>query len=387
MGSPATYTKSSATFRQDYHPEDTLPVNPETIVELAVEPLDVELHEPFGIAAGAQHVARNLLVRLVLEDGTLGIGEAAPFPAVSGETQTSSRAAVEAARARVVGQRVTRWREIARELAELAPEQPSARCAIECALLDASCRRAGVSLWRFFGGAERALVTDLTIPTGDVEHARASARKAVERGFDTLKLKIGGAALERDAERVRAIAEAAPLCRIVLDANASLTAGEAIELLRALSGLRERIALFEQPTRADDLDGLGRVNEQVRVAADESARSTADVERLVRERAAGVVNLKIMKTGVGEALDMLAAAQRAGLGLMIGGMVESELAMTFSACLAAGNGGFSFVDLDTPFFMKDSPFAGRWNAGPQIALDGIGPGHGLSCPEARLRSR
>jgi len=354
------------------------------VVELVAEPLEIELVEPFGIAGGAQALAKNLLVTIVLEDGTRGLGEAAPFPAVSGETQASCLRAVEASRPAVIGERASRWRHVAGALREPCADQASARCAIECALLDALCRRAGLSLWQFFGGAECELVTDLTIPTGDVEHARASARRAAARGFDTLKLKIGGGELGRDAERVRAIASEAPACRIVLDANASLVADQALELLRALSDLRERIALFEQPTAAGDLAGLQRIGEHVRVAADESARSAADVVRLARERAVSVVNVKIMKTGVAEALDMVAVARAGGLGLMIGGMVESELAMTFSACLAAGAGGFSFVDLDTPFFMRDSAFAGRWSAGPHLKLDGIGRGHGLELPRSAL---
>ena len=57
------------------------------IAELVVEPLDVVLREPFGIATGAQLVAEIALVTLVLDDGTAGLGEAAPFPAVNGETR------------------------------------------------------------------------------------------------------------------------------------------------------------------------------------------------------------------------------------------------------------------------------------------------------------
>jgi L-Ala-D/L-Glu epimerase len=115
----------------------------------------------------------------------------------------------------------------------------------------------------------------------------------------------------------------------------------------------------------------------VPIAADESARSAADVLRLAREGAAHVINIKLMKAGVTEALRMIAIAQAAGLGLMIGGMVESILAMTFSAHLAAGIGGFSFVDLDTPLFVAEHPFAGGFaQSGGALTL-GDAPGHGV----------
>ena len=41
-----------------------------------------------------------------------------------------------------------------------------------------------------------------------------------------------------------------------------------------------------------------------------------------------------------------------GMKLMIGGMMETSLAMTASAHLASGLGGFDYIDLDTPFFIK-----------------------------------
>ncbi len=76
---------------------------------------------------------------------------------------------------------------------------------------------------------------------------------------------------------------------------------------------------------------------------------------------------------------MIAAARGYSLGLMIGGMVETELAMTVSACLAAGVGGFGFVDLDTPLFMKHSPAVGGWEqSGPKIRVSHIRAGHGVA---------
>lgn len=350
------------------------------ITALRAEPVSVPLTEPFGIATGVQLVAENVLCTLVLDDGTEGLGEAAPFPAVSGETRAQTLATLETLESAVVGEDARRWRRIASLCAELAPGAPAARAAVETALLDALCRRAAISLWSFFGGAERELVTDLTIPTGSLEHARASALRATKAGFATLKLKVGGVAHDLDVARLQAVAEAAPEARLVLDANASLSAEEAIALVDALGRARSRVALFEQPTPKDDLDGLRRVRElgRVRVAADESVRTAKDVARLFEARAADVVNVKITKSGVAEAIDIIHAARALGFDLMIGGMVETSLSMTASACLAAGIGGFRFVDLDTPLFLASSPVSGGFaQAGPRLGLSAIEAGHGV----------
>jgi len=358
-----------------------------SIANITAEALDMELTEPFGIATGAQLVAANVLVTLTLSDGTVGLGEAAPFPAVNGETQSAVLSALAASSSSLTGLDARRFRPSI-EFAEHALRgTPTALAAFESALFDALCRRANLSLWSYFGGAERELVSDITIPTGSAEHAGSAARRAVRDGFATLKIKVGGAPFDHDRARLNAIIEAAPSARLVLDANASLTAEAALELLEALGHAKGQVALFEQPTAKADLDGLRKVREHggVPVAADESACSAADVLALIQAQAVDAINIKTMKCGLLEAMDMIAVARAAGLGLMIGGMVESKLSMTVSACLAAGLGGFSFVDLDTPWFLANAPFTGGWLEGAAagaeqratLRVDQITSGHGI----------
>jgi L-alanine-DL-glutamate epimerase-like enolase superfamily enzyme len=355
------------------------------IADLSFRSFDVALNEPFGIATGSQLVAQNVLVELRLGDGTLGLGEAAPFPAVNGETQADVLRALPAARLALVGLDARRLRPAAHAAREALAGTPSALAAVETALLDAFARHFGLSLWSFFGGAEAELVTDITIPTGNPDHAGALAARARSQGFGTLKIKIGGSTFESDLARIQAVCGAAPEARLVLDANASLSADETLALLEAMGSARFRVVLLEQPTPAGDLDQMRRVTERagIPVAADESARSTRDVLELIRARAARVVNVKVMKCGLFEAWDMVRCAQAHGLDLMIGGMVETELAMTTSACLAAGVGGFGFVDLDTPLFMGPRPLIGGFEqVGPRLRVDKLGAGHGVRLSRA-----
>ncbi len=261
---------------------------------LRAEPFDVPLTEPFGIATGAQLVAHNVLVTLELSDGSLGLGEAAPFPVVSGETQEQTLGTLETLSSALAGESALRWRRLAASMTEIAPAAPAARAAVEIAVLDAITRRAGLSLWSFFGGADKILETDITITTGDVEHARAAARRAGTAGYSLLKIKVGAASHDEELARLAAIAEAAPNCRWLLDANAGLSADASIALVDALGALKTRVVLFEQPAPAEDLEGLRRVREKARVlvAADESAKSARGVAVLGRERAADVIELE-----------------------------------------------------------------------------------------------
>jgi L-alanine-DL-glutamate epimerase-like enolase superfamily enzyme len=336
---------------------------------------------PFGIAGGAQEVARNLLVWVELQDGTRGYGEAAPFPAFNGETQASALAAVESARQLVEGQDVRAWRGIALKLREQIGDAGSARCAIETALLDALMRQAGMPLVAFFGGTERRLETDMTITTGSVEQASTAALEILARGIRTLKVKVGGGELAHDLQRLVAIHAVAPDAPLIVDGNGGMTVDAALELVGALHMQNIRPVLLEQPVPADDWQGMVQLARWggVPVAADETASSAANVLRIASEGAAQVVNIKLQKAGVLEALEIAAICRAAGLRLMIGGMVESILSMTVSAHFAAGLGGFEFVDLDTPMFMAENPFAGGFTqTGATLELSDTAAGHGVT---------
>lgn len=341
--------------------------------------LDIALREPFGIAGGAQELAANVLVIVRLRGGAVGHGEAAPLPAYNGETQASTLAALALAARSIEGMDAAAWRAIARRLGHAIGDAGAARCALETACLDALLRHSKLSMHAHFGGAELALETDITVTTGSAEQAWSAAARWARLGFRTFKIKVGSAALESDVARVAAVRDAAPGADILLDANASLPPGDAVHLVQQLRRRQIEIALFEQPTAKGDWDALAEVARHVTVAADESVVTAADALKAARLGHPHVVNIKAMKAGLAEALDVAAAARAAGMRLMIGGNVESILAMTVSACLAAGRGEFAHVDLDTPLFLAESPFHGGFTMnGPRIVVPAEAPGHGVS---------
>jgi L-alanine-DL-glutamate epimerase-like enolase superfamily enzyme len=172
-----------------------------------------------------------------------------------------------------------------------------------------------------------------------------------------------------------------PSIAIIADANAGLTEADALALVRGLRRAGVSLALFEQPVAKDDLDGLAALSREpgLLVAADESAWSAEAVATLMRKKAVGAVNIKLMKTGIDEAVSIARIVRAAGGELMIGGMVESSLAMGMSAAFAAGLGGFRFVDLDTPLFFTDDPFEGGYTMkGAVLHLDREALGHGVA---------
>jgi L-alanine-DL-glutamate epimerase-like enolase superfamily enzyme len=318
------------------------------------------------------------VLQLKLADGTLGLGEAAPLPAYNGETLEDALAVIEAARPLLIGQDARSWRKRCLDLVSVTERSAAARGALESALLDALARQAGWSLYEWFGGAgSTKLVSDVTIPIMDAPSAERAAARWWAAGFRQLKVKVGSGA---DAERVLAAHAGAPGAELLLDANAGLSFAQARDLIRTLAAQGVRIALFEQPVAANDWSGLAELAREVRIALDESVVSARDASFAgARIGPPHVINVKLMKSGIREALDIVAVARTVGMSLMIGGMLESTLAVATSACFAAGQGGFEFFDLDTPLFIEGSPFGGGYTqSGATLDLAPIQSGHGVS---------
>jgi len=326
-----------------------------------VEGLEVALVEPFTIATGVISAARNVLVKVKLSDGTVGIGEASPCGPSGGETMETTVAAVRGMVELVQGRDARDWRTIAKRLHGDFEHQEAARAVVEFAVLDALTRHWKIPLYVFFGAANDRIETDITIPISEPAHMAELARKYAERGASTIKVKVGKDR-DEDVNRVVAIAAAAPRCGLIVDGNQGYSPSIAVDFARLLHARNIRPILFEQPVHRHDLDGMRFVTERCGfpVAADEALHTAADALRIVRMGAANVLNVKLMKSGVAEALDIAAIARAAHVDLMIGCMSESRLGIAMSVHLAAGVGGFRYIDLDAPMFLTQDPFTGGY---------------------------
>ncbi len=350
------------------------------IAEVDARPFRAELSESFEIAGGAAHHHEGVFVRLRLRDGVEGWGEGAPLPAFNGETAAGTLAAVRRAGRRWLGRDGAAWRARLQELEEVLPRGAGcARAALGMALLDAWTRRARLPLRALFGGAETRVASDVTVTIVPPEAAARAARRIRALGVRKIKIKVGKDP-ESDAARVAAVAAVDARFAQTLDANQGYGPRESLDLLRRLRARGIRPALFEQPAAADDWDGLARVARlgRVPVAADESVGGRADAWGLARAGAVHVLNVKLMKMGLLEAWDVTLIGRAAGLGLMIGGMIETSLAMGCAAHFAAGIGGFSFVDLDTPLWLRKDPTRGlRLGRGGVYDLSEVRAGIGV----------
>ena len=185
----------------------------------------------------------------------------------------------------------------------------------------------------------------------------ADARRAVAAGYRHIKVKVGLDGAE-DFRRVQAVRQLSG--RIFPSASTPISwkPKEAVRLIRRMEDAGLDIELVEQPVAAWDFEGLKQVTDHVDtdVMADESAFSLRDVFRLLSMRACDLINVKLMKAGgLGPAAKIAALAESAGVGCMMGCMLESKVGITAAAALSAGRTVFVKNDLDAADLMASDP--------------------------------
>ena len=239
-----------------------------------------------------------------------------------------------------------------------------ARNAVDCAFWELEAAQAGQPVWRLAGlPAPRRLLTTFTLGADRPQEMAEGARAYVQAR--AIKIKLTGE-LDLDIARVRAIRGARPDVWLGVDGNQGFEAGDLDALVAALH--EQRVSLLEQPLARGQEAALEGYRSLVPIAGDESIVSLADVATAVGRF--DMINIKLDKSGgLTEALLMANEARRLGLGVMVGNMIGTSLAMAPAFVLGQL---CDVVDLDGPtFLLQDRAAAvayrdGEIWAGPEV---------------------
>lgn len=334
--------------------------------------------EPFVIATGTMDYAQNTFIRIHTDAGLYGVGECSAFPMIVGETQDTCISVAQDFAKILKGKDPLA---IADRLADLnlyIAGNTTIKSAFDMALYDLAAKHANVPLYQYLGGARRDMATDITIGIATPEEMAAKALGFKDSGAIALKVKLGKLPQD-DVARMRAIRRAVGFdIPIRIDANQGWSYEQAVE---ALTGLEPyKIQFCEQPMRTynDHLMPELRIQTIVPLMADESVYSHYDAERLCKNDACDYINIKFSKsTGIHEALRIQSVAAEYGVPCMIGGMLESRLALAAKVHFAYAAPNVKFYDLDTCMVghLEDPVTGGVKYNGYHIAIsDDIGIG-------------
>jgi L-Ala-D/L-Glu epimerase / N-acetyl-D-glutamate racemase len=323
----------------------------------------LRLREPFSISRSTDEEVEEVFVEIEHE-GLVGYGEGSPQEHY-GESAASASHFLDRVE-EILGDDPFAIDAIECRLAERPGEQ-AAKSAVDAALHDLCGKAAGLPVWRLLGLERAGPPTSWTIWLGDPDDMARRTERVGDR-FRRLKLKLG-AGDGLDVERVKAVRGVTEI-PLQVDVNEAWALDEAFENVQALSDLG--VQYVEQPLPAGDPGGARlKAESQLPIYVDEDVHTLGDV-RACAEIAHGI-NLKLAKSGgIREAVRMAHAARALGLGVMLGCMVESSLAIAAAVQIASL---CDHVDLDGNLLLADDPWEGvEFSDGVQLpsAAPGLG---------------
>ena len=354
------------------------------IARIDVDEIFIPLARPFKTALRTVENVEDIIVRVTADSGETGYGEAPPTAVITGDTKGGIRCAIEEfIRPALLGMEIENLDGIMHRLHTCMVKNTSAKAAVDMAVYDLYAQRFGAPLYQMLGGCRDTVETDITISVNPVPQMIEDSLEAVRQGYRILKIKVGKEGLA-DVARIASIREAiGGGIRLRVDANQGWTAKEAVHIITAMEEKGLNIDLVEQPVPAHDLDGMRAITKAVAtpILADESVFSPEDAAEIIRTHAADLINIKLMKTGgIWQALKICALAEIYGVECMIGCMLESKLAVSAAAHLAAAKRIITRADLDGPSLCRIDPYEGgpvyengiiRMTEAPGIGITGV----------------
>ncbi|MCM3781454.1 dipeptide epimerase [Neobacillus mesonae] len=341
------------------------------------------LTKPFKTALRTVTHCESVLVRMTTSDGRIGWGEAPATIVITGDSLDSIESAIIHTLSPVLlGQSVLSYEHLFQTIHTVMVGSSSAKAALDMAIYDLLAQYSGMPLYQFLGGYRDRIETDFTVSVGTLAEMADDAERCVQEGFNVLKIKVGKGLIEEDIARIKEIrSRVGSEVKIRLDANQGWQVKDAVRSIRKMEDLDLNIELVEQPVRADDLVGLKTVTDSVEtlIMADESVFSPAQALEVLQNRAADLINIKLMKAGgIYKAQIINQLAEVYGVECMVGSMIESKVAVTAAAHFAASKKNITRFDFDAPLMMNREDVRGGVIYNGRIMRFSDTPGLGIA---------
>lgn len=252
------------------------------------------------IALGKWKTCRFVIVKVHTDEGIIGHGESAPFARLSQLGQKPIvDVLVDYLAPAVIGKDPFDLEAIWRAMDRATPYAAQAKGAIDMALYDIMGKKTGMPAYNFLGGIVRREIPLQAIVTLDtLDNMKQASLNWVDKGFGTIRIKLGLGDLKKDMLLVHEIRKAVgDNVKIRVDPNQAYSVKEALKMIPVLE--EHDIEIYEQPVAWDDLDGLAQVNAAtfIPVMPHEAMSSIQDVKMLIDHKAVSLFSLKTDRPG------------------------------------------------------------------------------------------
>jgi L-alanine-DL-glutamate epimerase-like enolase superfamily enzyme len=317
------------------------------ITKIQIYKYSIPMH-PFTIATGTMEYAQNILIKIFTNNSIIGYGECSAFPMIVGETQNTCYEMAKDFALLWKGKNALQIEERMEQLHLFTAYNSTIKSAFDMALFDIVSQNANMPLYQYLGGVKKEMISDITVGIGSPELMANQAKAFVDNGATILKIKLGKD-VATDVARIAAIRNVVGNeISIRIDANQGWSFVDAKAALTQLG--KYNIEFCEQPMRIYNDKHMPEVIKisPIKIMADESVYNHYDALRLIENNSCNYINIKFAKSGgILEAQKIIAVAASNNIPCMMGGMLESKVALTAFAHFAAANKQIIFYDMDT----------------------------------------
>ncbi len=348
----------------------------------------VRLHQ---MAIGTTYHQENVIVKLISDEGLIGIGEAPHMVGHSqlGETPDTVRVVL---RTRlipaIIGQDPFNQEALTTLLDRTVPGNQRAKGALIMAVYDLAGQALETPVYNLLGGLVRERVPlSWSLPIVEVKEVVEEGLQMVERGWHILKVKVGRSDPAMDVEVVRTLRDAVgDDISIRVDANQAYDVKTAHWVLNQM--LPYKLDFFEQPVHRDNFEGMVEVTRQspIMTMADESAKSPEALAAIARHRAADSVSIYIIGPGgFVKSKKMAAIAEAFRMPAYVGGALEGIVGAAAGLHFAASSPAVSLgCEVSGQFLMADDLGKQALEMEDGALVVPTGPGLGVELDEKKL---
>ncbi len=303
------------------------------IEAITLRELKIPLVHFFETSFGRTYT-RRILLYTVHADGLEGWGEC-----VAGEEPYYSEEYIDGAwdvavrylAPALLGKTVATGHDVPALLAKVRQHR-MAKAALENAVWDAEAQEKGTPLWQLLGGSRREIACGVSIGIQD-SHDQLLQKIETElaAGYQRIKVKVKPG---WDVNVLAKIRARWPDILLSCDANSAYTLADFEHLMRFEPF---KLLMIEQPLWSDDFYFHARVQKAMKTAIclDEAIRSARDAEAALELGACRIINIKVGRVGgFSEAIAVHNVAQRFGVPVWCGGMLESGLGRSHNVALS-----------------------------------------------------
>ena len=325
------------------------------IIACEMAELSIKLKKPFITALRRVECVNDIIIKIHTDTGLVGYGEACAVTAITGVTNKKVMQELQYIVFPFLLQQNINTKILFTNLYALDVSTETKAC-VDIALHDLLSKRMNKSLHAYLGPHSSRLQTDLTISVNEPEQMKKDTAEALSQGFNILKIKLDKD-INKNIQRLEAINSLLSSEHTLrLDPNQSLDLKACLFMLESIN--IHNIECIEQPFDAKDITSMKALKDKalVPVLADESIFDARDAKKLLKDEAADMLNIKLMKCGgIYEATAIAKLAKQYSKDCMIGSMLEGPISLLAAAHFGLSQDNISMADLDSPLYLENHP--------------------------------